>query len=630
MKNKEKSNQNTVKERRDWRERSEPLLAVPEDEREHPPHSLPRLSVVLPASTSSSTDNIPLRPSPRRVLSQGDESMTVVLSAFYAKLLIVLGVAFPVTSTIQNELNANITSDMFTLYLYIVSMVFLAYTFYHLRMAKKDKNENVRRTRYGSFYLHMGVAGFSVGSIIYSCLQFGGYFDLSGDCQLIIVAIKPTLRVLFMVAQTVFIFSYTDILDPMRGVVLDKFGLMHLIATNVCEWFNVVIQETRDDIVAVAYDRPSLIRYANISGAFKSVIISDELDNVTFIETSTVAQNINNSIDNLNATFEKQNWNCNVSDMITPLIRSVNPYLRPCGVEYSLLCSIIIVVIWNDICTVPGSKFLKSTNAVLNRDVRQCCGRIKSNNHFSVDCGSAHKGLFAGIVVLAGTIVSLMLFNGLFQKEKHVELALLQINIWETILFVLMTVGSGACLQRIRTLPLKRSVTALPLEHSLLLVTQFGVYLYYLFQIIGTGFLMHKFPEERRATRIIVPLCAVIQSSCQTLLILDAWSRRCEDPTGVRRPGRQLVTFLLVGNFALWLLNRVKNARAEFHPLQMEFFGVWAWTLITHVSVPLLVCYRFQATVCFYEIWKNSYKRKKYTNDINLEDRGIELKNHVS
>ncbi|XP_031763412.2 proton channel OtopLc-like isoform X2 [Galleria mellonella] len=629
MKNKDKSNQNTVKERRDWRERSEPLLSVPEDESEQSPHSLPRLSVILPASTSSSIDDIPPRPPSRRALSQGDESMTVVLSAFYAKLLIVLGVAFPVTSTIQNELNTNITSDVFTMYLYVVSMAFLAYTFYHLRMAKKDKNEKARRTRYGSFYLHMGVAGFSVGSIIYSCLQFGGYFDLTGDCQLIIVAIKPTFRVLFMVAQTVFIFSYTDILDPMRGVVIDKFGLMHLIATNVCEWFNVVIQETRDDIVAVAYDRPTLFRYANISGAYKTVVITDELDNVTFIEKPR-GQNPKNGMEFINVSMQKQNWSCNVSDMITPLIRSVNPYLRSCGVEYSLLCSIIIIVIWNDICTVPGSKWLKGPpNAVLNKEVQQCCERIKSNNHFSVDCGSAHRGLFAGVVVLAGTIVSLMLFNGLFQKEKHVELALLQINIWETILFVLMTVGSGACLQRIRTLPLKRTVSALPLEHALLLVTQFGVYLYYLFQIIGVGFLVHKYSVERRATRILVPLCAVIQCSCQTLLILDAWSRRCEETTG-RRPGRQLVTFLLVGNFALWLLNRVKNARAEFHPLQMEFFGVWAWTLITHVSVPLLVCYRFQATVCFYEIWKNSYKRKKYNNDISLEEQDFELKNHVA
>lgn len=58
----------------------------------------------------------------------------------------------------------------------------------------------------------------------------------------------------------------------------------------------------------------------------------------------------------------------------------------------------------------------------------------------------------------------------------------------------------------------------------------------------------------------------------------------------------------------------------------MEFYGVWAWALITHVSVPLLVCYRFQATVCFYEIWKNSYKKDK--DDTDIEE--IELKNHVA
>lgn len=138
----------------------------------------------------------------------------------------------------------------------------------------------------------------------------------------------------------------------MRGVVLDRFGLMHLIATNVCEWLNVVIQEIRDDIIAVAYDRPVLLRYANISG-LSTAVITDEMDNVTFVEQHDI-QNFTDFL--ANGTMRNESWNCNVSDMITPLIRSMNPYLRPCGVEYSLLCSIIIIVIWNDICTVPGSE----------------------------------------------------------------------------------------------------------------------------------------------------------------------------------------------------------------------------------------------------------------------------------
>lgn len=139
----------------------------------------------------------------------------------------------------------------------------------------------------------------------------------------------------------------------MRGVVLDRFGLMHLIATNVCEWLNVIIQETRDDIMAVAYDRPPLLRYTNIT---------TKLVRLEAPVNESVAGGLNAYDDNAamplyyqNASTREDGWTCNVSDMITPLIRTVNPYLRPCGVEYSLLCSIILAVIWNDICTVPGS-----------------------------------------------------------------------------------------------------------------------------------------------------------------------------------------------------------------------------------------------------------------------------------
>lgn len=142
----------------------------------------------------------------------------------------------------------------------------------------------------------------------------------------------------------------------MRGVVLDRFGLMHLIATNVCEWLNVVIQETRDDIITVAYDRPVLLRYANIIGAEKTTE-NYESDNSTFMYQDNTFENENMNLTDIELPYRNlsEGWTCNVSDMITPLIRSVNPYLRPCGVEYSLLCSVIIAVIWNDICTVPGS-----------------------------------------------------------------------------------------------------------------------------------------------------------------------------------------------------------------------------------------------------------------------------------
>ena len=45
--------------------------------------------------------------------------------------------------------------------------------------------------------------------------------------------------------------------------------------------------------------------------------------------------------------------------------------------------------------------------------------------------------------------------------------------------------------------------------------------------------------------------------------------------------------------------------------LQVRFYGGdWAWPIITHISMPLAIFYRFHSTVCLCEIWKKSFKYK--------------------
>lgn len=70
------------------------------------------------------------------------------------------------------------------------------------------------------------------------------------------------------------------------------------------------------------------------------------------------------------------------------------------------------------------------------------------------------------------------------------------------------------------------------------------------------------------------------------------------------------VTFLLVCNLAMWAINTFETSRADAHPTQLNFYGIWAWTIISHVSMPLAIFYRFHVTVCLCEIWKRSYKLK--------------------
>jgi large subunit ribosomal protein L18 len=167
-----------------------------------------------------------------------------------------------------------------------------------------------------------------------------------------------------------------------------------------------------------------------------------------------------------------------------------------------------------------------------------------------------------------------------------------------------------ACLFAIRNVGRIPGRRRLELEHILLFITQAGLFLYILFQIIGAYFSMDMAPRWA-IMRIITPVAALVQSMSQTILVLDAWKRRCNTKEQTdQKPGKQLITFLLIANLAMWVVNRLKNNRVEFHPLQAEFYGVWAWTIITHISMPLVVCYRFQSTVCLYEIWKHVYKMR--------------------
>ena len=78
-----------------------------------------------------------------------------------------------------------------------------------------------------------------------------------------------------------------------------------------------------------------------------------------------------------------------------------------------------------------------------------------------------------------------------------------------------------------------------------------------------------------------------------------------------RKPGREVVTFLLVCNLAMWAINTLETNRADSHPIQVKFYGGdWAWPIITHISMPLAIFYRFHSTVCLCEIWKKTFKYK--------------------
>lgn len=143
------------------------------------------------------------------------------------------------------------------------------------------------------------------------------------------------------------------------------------------------------------------------------------------------------------------------------------------------------------------------------------------------------------------------------------------------------------------------------LDFILIVVAQCGNISYCIFTIIGSQFSDH--PDKLLV--LMTSLSALVQGITQTIFILDASKRRLYTRVQqTNKPGRETVTFLLVTNFAMWALTSMDKSRADAHPLQSQFYGVWQWAIITNISTPLAIFYRFHSTVCLCEIWKQCYK----------------------
>jgi large subunit ribosomal protein L18 len=115
---------------------------------------------------------------------------------------------------------------------------------------------------------------------------------------------------------------------------------------------------------------------------------------------------------------------------MAPLVRSASRFLFPCTVEYSLLCAVILGVMWMNACS--DSRAQQSDHMTTDYMTGRVSGvniiYSRSVSQFSVDCTSAHKGLFAGILVLVLSIVSLIMFFELVQRPRYVDEAVLQVS----------------------------------------------------------------------------------------------------------------------------------------------------------------------------------------------------------
>lgn len=92
---------------------------------------------------------------------------------------------------------------------------------------------------------------------------------------------------------------------------------------------------------------------------------------------------------------------------------------------------------------------------------------------------------------------------------------------------------------------------------------------------------------------VLVAMCRMVQVLVQTVFIFFArrmLANQIED--SFKKPGRELVTFLLMVNLAMFLINMFETQKSGSNPVTIEFYGKSVWTMIVYSTGPLNTFFR--------------------------------------
>ncbi|XP_028028490.1 uncharacterized protein LOC114241745 [Bombyx mandarina] len=319
------------------------------------------------------------------------------------------------------------------------------------------------------------------------------------------------------------------------------------------------------------------------------------------------------SFDNLNPAALIANIDnttvCGRNPIMGTIVSDSAPYLYPFIIEYSLIGAAVIYVMWKHIGRYPSvandEDLERRLEAVLSRRAAALAAAQRGNR---VDCAGASKGLFCGLLLLVASLICLILFFVLIRHHDLKRVSIYLADVSHCALMVLSILAILIGFIRVQSLKF-RSEEQSDLNDILLRVSAFGLFVYAVFSIIAGG--MGAFTDEPNLLVMITGCLSVLQVVLQLLFIADVSRRRVHLPEQERsKPARQAVTFLLICNVTMWLIYTFEAQKVLANPVQLDFYGFVAWSLVQRFTLPLCIFHRFHSAVTLAEIWKTSYKAR--------------------
>ena len=86
--------------------------------------------------------------------------------------------------------------------------------------------------------------------------------------------------------------------------------------------------------------------------------------------------------------------------------------------------------------------------------------------------------------------------------------------------------------------------------------------------------------------------------------------RRCSNTAAAQRKmrGRNTIAFLIVANLAVYIMETLLIRSYDYQENKIEFYGPDMWTVLSHMTLPICIFYRFHSAVALVDIWTSAYK----------------------
>ncbi|XP_024868498.1 uncharacterized protein LOC112452486 isoform X1 [Temnothorax curvispinosus] len=607
-------------------------------------HASAQASTSAPPARSLVSRILARTRSPQDLLDHSEpySQLWVVLSNVYGELIVVLTLAVCLAEVMDTPVPLLSLQGVFLMYLYVGSIAVIIGIYIWVLVdscgslsrggnglgdaelggasltrfgSLKRAHISRARTAPTSFYIRVGALLFGLATLVFNGLEMAMHSMMQGaECLTDVVFVHPVLHGLFTFLQMHFLFVNSQVLVERFGLAA-RFGFTHLAATNVAVWARLVIWDTAQEwtyfVHLAQHEQQTSVSPLSLRGFPGSLTrhSRDLLDNSakkggTFKPYQPVS---NEQISQVIALQECLNTNT-----LGQLWTSSMPFLYPFIVQFSLIAAAVTFVMGQNV----GRGRLTKQKFHGSKDL---------SSHSRVGCDGSSKGLFLGILCMVAGIVVILIFLVVREDENFPSATLSWLTCGTLIgILTLSSLMTASGLVQVRQISVVMRAPA-ALDSLLSNVSLFGVQLYSVFTIVVCACSLamsdQDETEDTRARHIMLlsmSILQLVQCFAQSTLIAETSRRSCITRFQMlAKPGRQVITFLLFSNAVLWAFDTVITQNWLSQELQLRFFGVLAWGVLSRIGLPLLIFYRFHSCVLLLEAWNKCYRTPRGEHPLN-------------